>query len=72
MQDKMTETDETPPESRRAHVLASATKVFLAYGFARAIRVFHPLSAGIPEHSLENFLKCKPLVIIEKCVLPGS
>lgn len=36
MQDKMTETDETPPESRRAHVLASATKVFLAYGFARA------------------------------------
>lgn len=32
----MTETDDTPPESRRAHVLACATKVFLAYGFARA------------------------------------
>jgi AcrR family transcriptional regulator len=32
----MTETDDTSPDSKRAHVLTSATKVFLAYGFARA------------------------------------
>lgn len=32
----MTETDDTSPDPRRAHVLASASKVFLAYGFAKA------------------------------------
>jgi|JI10StandDraft_1071094.scaffolds.fasta_scaffold299087_3 AcrR family transcriptional regulator len=32
----MIEVDESAAEFRRAHVLASATKVFLAYGFAKA------------------------------------
>ena len=32
----MTDVDESSPEFRRTHVLASATKVFLAYGFAKA------------------------------------
>lgn len=32
----MTDVDESSAEFRRAHVLASATKVFLAYGFAKA------------------------------------
>jgi AcrR family transcriptional regulator len=32
----MIEIDDTLPDSRRAHVLGSASKVFLSYGFAKA------------------------------------
>ena len=32
----MIDAEETSQDSRRAHVLASASKVFLAYGFAKA------------------------------------
>jgi AcrR family transcriptional regulator len=32
----MTEIDVTSPDAKRAHVLSCATRVFLAYGFARA------------------------------------